>query len=107
MTARNNRQRLIEALRAPMPTGFEWDFRIVYDKTDCGTAGCAIGLACELWPDEKLDTATTGGLANFFDLPRASDAFWTFQTAAGYNVPSHLMKDVTPQMVADKLERFP
>lgn len=103
-TGKQRRQRLIEALRAPMPEGFTWDFCAVLEPHGCGTAGCAIGLACQLWPGEKLDDASFGQLANFFDLPSMYEAQRIFFSTVYY--PERLMRKVTPQMVADKLETF-
>ena len=43
-------RQLRDVLRGPLPVGHTWDFRFPYYETECGTAGCAIGVACVVWP---------------------------------------------------------
>src|ERR1700723_3358129 len=40
---------LLEALKN-LPRNFEWNFWKVYKRTSCGAEGCAVGLACSMWP---------------------------------------------------------
>lgn len=44
---------LRDALRAEMPLGFAWDFSHIYVRpvNRCGSAGCALGLAMQRWPE--------------------------------------------------------
>ena len=101
-----NRTRLIAALRAPMPSGFRWWFPyfLVYDS--CGTAGCAMGLAVTL--GLMSDTDGDELLAKKLGLSE-SDVGHVFYNeseeddARFYGVA---MDQVTPQMVADALERI-
>ena len=44
---------LARALRAPMPEGFGWDFGTKYQNDECGTVGCAMGLAKTLWFESR------------------------------------------------------
>lgn len=102
------RARLIEALRAEMPEGFIWDFRHVAQKTDCGTAGCALGLACLIWPDDDhLPTpghrATLNSVATFFGVDPIT-AYMVFFNPYYYGF--HDYHQVTPAMVADALEKL-
>lgn len=99
-----NRKRLIEALRAEMPAGFKWDFATNLRHTTCGSVGCAIGLAKILG---MIENPYIGSMAYALGIDRF-DAKWTFapnddgiDILPGYGVP---WEQVTPQMVADKLE---
>jgi hypothetical protein len=85
---------LVAALRGEMPDGFKWDFGIVLYVSECGTAGCAIGLAQVI------------GLV--------SDAWDEEEVAAQFGMTSEQVYKVffgpykegypTPAMVADRLE---
>lgn len=112
MNVQENRRRLLDAARARMPNGFEWNFSKIYVEKSCGAAGCMIGLARtigvipESWP-------TTRDLADALDLDQkiienicipesenahdGGDSDW---------VPSYncAWDEITPAMVADKLE---
>jgi hypothetical protein len=103
-TPLDRRRQLIAALRAPMPEKFEWDFSASFRTAECGSAGCALGLAHILWPD-KISA-----------LPGYSDVGGQIGLSAGATreimgaIP-HLcrfgylsMSSVTPAMVADALE---
>lgn len=63
---------LSEHLKREMPSDFEWDYYTVSKPTPCGTQGCAIGLAAELWPDKENLLLRRGleGRSEFFDIPQ-------------------------------------
>jgi hypothetical protein len=102
------RAMLIEALRAEMPINFKWNFRVVRESYDCGSRGCALGLASILWPSAAGflldDTEIHDDLkASFFGIPIESveDIFFFGGEHDHYYLGS---TDVTPQMVAAALE---
>ena len=104
------RRVLIDALRGKLPEGFEWDFSVVERKAPgCGTAGCAIGLARSLWPGKRLPIwydrpREPARLANFFGIPvSAVEKIFLTSWHYGENVP---MSEITPKMVASKLEKI-
>jgi hypothetical protein len=91
-----NRARLIEALRAEMPRDWRWDFgNCGAGPSHCGTAGCAIGLAYKLGIATNEDIYTTLGITQ-------EQAISVFSVGA-YDIP---YQQVTPSMVADRLERI-
>lgn len=102
--ATHRRRQLIKALRLPMPPGHRWTYKYPWRTLDCGTAGCACGLAFELGLSKTY---------RIFDVSKAigltdDQGFRIF--AGGYGLfPSFLYKTwgyrVTPQMVADQLEK--
>ncbi len=94
-----NRSLLLNALRSPL-INYEWDFETVHRKTKCGAVGCAFGLSQEL------------GIHNFcegrpfeaaYGVPPGSvrKALLCDFAVETYGVSA---AQVTPQMVADKLE---
>jgi hypothetical protein len=96
------RARLIEALRAPMPEDFEWDFEEVSRETTCGTVGCAFGLSELIWPDYDgghewfgLTEKQSSDIFGVYSWPGSFDAFYGCQK-----------NEVTSAMVADALERI-
>lgn len=103
------RLKLIEALRAEMPSGFIWDFANWYYSSTCGTAGCACGLAVVagivprlyLGKDDVLPS-TVVGRAIGLHARTAAGIFVPEDPERTYGVKT--MRDVTPTMVADKLE---
>jgi hypothetical protein len=104
-TPAQRRARLIAALRAPLPVGFKWDFTDISYETECGTAGCALGLAALMWPDraEMLLDGTLindGQIAEFLDIP-TKDVERIFYLFYLYDCDN---SDVTPAMVVDALE---
>lgn len=96
---------LANALRGPMPDGFVWSYASWFAKVHCGTAGCAIGLAHLIWPDAELidhGSPSYDRLCSFFGMTEdeAAGCFWTGHPETG------LVSDVTPGMVADRLDAF-
>jgi hypothetical protein len=106
---RANRARLIAALRAPLPEGFKWDFSVLLETTECGSAGCALGLAATIWPryaEMLLGWDTNAERATFFGLLGWREVDRIF--FGGYNGYSKIsIHEVTPGMVADSLEAAP
>jgi hypothetical protein len=100
-----NRARLIEALRAPMPENFEWDFRQIEKEVACGTAGCAMGLAKAMGLLGDCRFPCTGVMAKALgiDLIKNSQLENIFLSPRYCGVTC--MEKVTSTMVADALER--
>lgn len=112
---------LAKALRQPMPPNFYWAFDMdlvtIKDFVEirgrngeacnlpegaCGSAGCALGLACVLWPDFHSawkDTFRTDEAA-MVDMPDKD--FWKIfyrpYPGCDWKVP--------PEVVADRIEHF-
>ncbi len=108
-----NREKFLAVLRSPMPENFVWDFTQIYAHYgDTITCGCAVGLAYKFgWVGENLFDSVDR-TADFLGLPRR--VAYRILTprdlgsivaprAAGYR--GRHFSDVTPEMVAKKLER--
>lgn len=103
-------RRLARALRRQMPEGFSWDFATSWHNdnstTECGTIGCALGLAHIKWPDEfgcpiGLDSAISE-IAHKIHMPK--DITWNiFGMASTYGCK---FIEVTPTMVADAIDAW-
>jgi hypothetical protein len=90
-----------------MPKGHRWNFSVgLRDYGDCGTVGCAAGVAALVWIDrkkyfiDKRDGIRVCKLAEFFGLS-LTQSYKVF-SYVGYP----FFPTVTPEMVADKLESF-
>lgn len=97
---------LSERLKGEMPQSFQWEYYTVLSCTPCGTAGCAIGLATELWPD-KADVllAGTKSRAEFFDIPAdiSEEIFFFAYKYHDFNTDGI---DVTPADVARLIDHY-
>jgi hypothetical protein len=97
-----NRRRLIDALRHELPPTFEWNFTTIATPADCGTAGCALGLAQIMWPhlEKAIAEDDDAAVAAFFGLPKemVDEIFY------GSDIYKCGMYEVTPGMVADAIE---
>ena len=88
---------LARALRAPMPAGFEWNFDIKYENDECGTVGCAMGLAKTLW--FKCRSRCSMDISEAFNI--------SYFDVVALFVPNNLDYDkITPAMVADAIDRY-
>lgn len=91
-------KQLITALRSPLPDNFQWDFNSIHKPTPCGSAGCALGLAEELGLPNRCNRweRLTGIPFNYLQ-----DIFYgnVFGGEIDYD-------DITPVMIADKLEEL-
>lgn len=113
------RMRLIDALRGEMPRDFRWEFeKYLIETKNCGMAGCACGLAqhigivddiCAQAISTGLEVSRIVGRAIGIPDVEAVKIFNPASTDDGiisqYGV--QYSDQVTPQMVADKLERLP
>lgn len=104
-TATERRARLIVALRQEMPPDFVWDFRQWLGKHECGSVGCACGLAVHLRisKNTQIDAmATSLGMtvadAKRIFWPNPWHCVWTYGVV-GYD-------HISPAMVANALERI-
>ena len=100
---------MIEALRAEMPERFKWDFETSFECRGCGYVGCAMGLAHQIGivPKPPRNTTYPDLMSEALGL-RYSEVrriFVPYESVdgrcEGYGVS---YEQVTPQMVADKLE---
>lgn len=106
MNIAKNRAKLIAALRGKMPPRFIWDFGTVYRESDCGTVGCALGLSMDLG---IIDLGRCSELSRALAIPgELGRGIFVPVQRLGYSgiVVGYGCRygDVTPQMVADKLE---
>lgn len=105
-TALDRRRRLITALRQQMPDDFVWNFAKWRGQHECGTVGCACGLAVHLGISKstKIDAmAQAVGLT----IDAANRVFYPsegWQTFRRYGVWTYAQ--ITPAMVAAALERI-
>jgi hypothetical protein len=72
---REGLRKLAFLLRGSMPERFEWDFTITHRQMDCGSVGCAYGLAVTVWPEhmEAGGVCFRPGSRTFLEI--MSDAF--------------------------------
>lgn len=63
---------LAEALRDHLPERFKWDFGTTYVHEECGTTGCALGLAATMWPEltSRWAILRQEDIAEFFGMSR-------------------------------------
>ena len=95
--------RLLEGAKI---ANFTWNYDRVYEKSDCGSVGCAIGWAVELWPSAiKFIQANYrnewfNGIEAALGVEQASlDTAFANHSLAGHD-------DVQPHHVADELDRI-
>ncbi len=100
------RRQLIDALRGDM-RGWTWNFLMISNNHSdhrCATAGCAMGYAMVMWPEQLwFGHQPKYIIAKFLGLTeeQASLCF-------GFVGYAHIVSDskhVTPAMVADRLEQ--
>lgn len=105
---------LATALEAPMPKGFAWDYTVIHERRDCGTVGCAIGLANRIWPLANLVPTCDfrWGLARsldnvcaFFGITRET-AGAIFADPSTYGDGELQWEEIEPQMVAQALRTY-
>lgn len=92
---------LAEVLRQPLLEDHIWDFGTVYEKNECGTVGCAIGIAHIIWPAAGLVNngwAIEAKINEYFDLTENQIYACFFELGEE--------KLVTPIMVAERIERL-
>lgn len=94
---------LSAALRREMPPSFAWNFGVIHVKSPCGSAGCALGLAIELWPSTRHDLLSGEAdlLCGCFGI--SGEAAVRFFCDTAYRVP---WQSVTPTMVADRIDHW-
>ena len=102
-------KQLGDALREPLP--IRWDFSTSLKwNVECGSYGCALGVARILWP-EQVHNHLTANLAMALGLPKKDlgPIFGTsFKSLVFGTGPygSKLNKFVTPTDVADAIDRY-
>lgn len=103
--ARDRGYQLVWALRQELPQNFQWNFDVCKAKTDCGFAGCALGLADIIWP--KLEIIEYNVYGSMFDAEKVAEIFGISEEAASYifdEISNYYTDHITPQQVADALE---
>jgi len=108
-------RQLATELENQLPWNFTWDFSVSWrpKSKGCGSYGCAIGLAHELWPEQVLNTDGSYAFLLAIGLPerhwRALTQIIGYSSSDLYpqrNDGGILWGAVTPQMVAKELNRF-
>ena len=106
------------------PKGYQWSFldvaEALHERVEgisinqpgayqrCGTHGCAIGLAYEMWPEIQTRHQYMGeSIDNIAEATGISsmDAHCLFWETDTY-YPGHVHEEVTPVMVADAIDRY-
>lgn len=103
---------LVRALRQEMPPKFKWNFDNILYETECGSEGCALGLAVTLWPQHKDVILRTNGLfgpkcviAELFGITPSDVSAVFFNNGGGrYGARYPRSSKVTPHQVAAALE---
>lgn len=98
-------RQLSKALRGEMPQGFTWDFWVVEAKDfeGCGTVGCALGLARQLWPKEFQGVCAADAAHKNFDMTYEAVRRIFFGRGAYSDAAN---EEITPAMVADEIDRY-
>jgi hypothetical protein len=100
-TPLDRRRQLIAALRN-LPKEFEWNFAVDRKKAECGSQGCALGLASILWPD-RVDAGRPRFSVVGSQIGLSPEATYHIMGFSGRFARSDKYK-VTAAMVADALE---
>lgn len=101
-------RRLAKALRLidggvwVTPSEFKWDFSIISNEVKCGSAGCAMGLADHMWPDERF--MCPGNLAT--RLFPEDNRLKSFDFEDIFAPRTAVFERVTPSMVANIIEDY-
>ena len=95
---------LSAALRREMPRGFRWDYGCYHEPDDCGTAGCALGLAATMWPKVFPTGDTYERWDQLVDAIGIED--WVMMDL--FSGEAYPCDDsvVTPAMVADRIDHW-
>ena len=116
-------------LRQELPEDFAWNFAVISEpirkgffKKHCGTAGCAIGLACHIWPEaakryiprghyQNLRTCMSSDtvMAKYFDMTVGDYCRIFMNSAGGVVKRTTYQKDlefVEPTDVADAIDQY-
>lgn len=101
---------LRDELLKPMPENHRWVFGHVRHEQDCGTSGCAIGLATVLWPKQTRNWLGPHGNISAWPTKHVAEDLGldtvTFKTIFLYPCTYHgeeRLGVVTPHMVANKI----
>lgn len=112
---------LRDALRDQLPENFTWNFQYPHNQHQCGSSGCALGVAYNLGliiisDDAKKPSNTWmkhDELVGLHFGMSERDYIEIFLSARAYKVPGRentrlatMMSEVTPAMVADKLDAY-
>lgn len=107
-------RRLSAALRGAMPKGFRWNFMVIIVDDDgdgdddgvgeCGSSGCALGLASMVLPERQdRPIMTIAEAAAFFDMPEEVADSIFFCADLFYGVT---LSEVTPAQVAALIDQW-
>ena len=77
----------------------QWDYANLLSSKECGTVGCAIGIAGIVWGERCI---WKKDWEKHFRMP--SERF--FSIFLGLNHHGRTARDITPQMVADKIDDY-
>jgi hypothetical protein len=81
----------------------KWNFMTPFRETECGTVGCALGIARVMWPEKIIANGRIcEQLAAQFDMS-PSAASDIFHGGAFTHMEIH---HITPVVVADAIDRY-
>lgn len=88
-------------LRREMPKNHTWNFAISFELTECGTAGCALGVARCIWGTPIFRNNDPWRI---FGIPHDEyKKIFHAGASSWYGVPDNC---VTPTMVADRIDAY-
>lgn len=91
---------LAKVLRQSLP--IKWNFEYIEDSDpECGTSGCALGVAAVMWPEFKIDYDSET-FAKLFDMGESDfKEIFVFNDLYGKEY-----EDVTPTDVANAIDYY-
>ena len=108
-------RQLSTELKSQLPWNFTWYFGTSYESEgECGSRGCAIGLAHVLWPEQVASAIGPGSIYDHLDL-KSPEQRCELLEIFGHKPSNRYPKrsdggvywnQVTPQMVAKELDEF-
>lgn len=81
-----------------LPETHKWDFAMIGGQRSCGSAGCALGLAQVIWPEEYKKSGSAWAI-----LPARLTTQAHLFSQLAYGVSP---QEVTPTMVADRIDKY-
>jgi hypothetical protein len=94
--------RLIDGGIWVTPEEFRWDFSIISNAPNCGKPGCALGLADNMWPNDRF--ICSGNLAT--RLNPDDKRLRTYDFEKLFAPRTAAFERVTPTMVANVIEDY-
>ena len=96
------------------PQYFDWDYGKLLQFHDCGSAGCAIGLCAQIWPEEFPKIECTPGqymvleriISKNFGMPHCETERIFYAPSIGGGMYGKNRWDITPIDVANAIDDY-